>query len=201
MEVEQVPKESKKIKPPKNKKQSKSVEVKVKVPVTGSSFMVLLLAGLISLIGYSGYLGVNSIWKFTHPQFNVSLDALQSLKYIANGVNIPPIAGPSYEDGVPPTESATATYIQKVKEFNIEFRDQFPGSKLLNITDNEFLNIGWSFCKAKQEAIAKNGDYSRTDIINAHQAKFILKYPRIAGLDVYLNGVGNRAFDHLCGEN
>lgn len=193
-----MPKDSRKVKPPKNKKPSKSVEVKV--PITGSSLMVLLLAGLIALIGYSGYLGVNSIWKFTHPQFNVSLDSLQSLKYIANGVNIPPIAGPTFEDGVPPTESATATYIQKVKEFKIEFRDQFPGSKLLNISDNEILNIGWSFCKAKQESIAKNGDYSRTDIIDAHQAKFILKYPRISGLDVYLSGVGNKAFDHLCGD-
>jgi hypothetical protein len=199
MEVAQVPKDSKKAKPPKIKKQSKSVEVKV--PVTGTSFMVLLLSGLIALIGYSGYLGVNSIWKFTHPQFNVSLDALQSLKYIANGVAIPPIAGPAYEDGIAPTESATVTYIQKVKEFKIEFREQFPGSKLLNISDNEFLNIGWSFCKAKQEALDKDGDYSRTDIIDAHQAKFILKYPRIPGLDVYLSGVGNRAFDFLCGDN
>lgn len=196
-----MPKDSMKVKPPKIKKPSKSVEVKVKVPVTRSSFMVLLLAGLIALIGYSGYLGVSSMWKFTHPQFNVSLDALQSLKYIANGVNIPPIAGPTFADGTAPTESATATYTQKVKEFKIEFRDQFPGSKLLNISDNEILNIGWSFCKAKQESIAKNGDYSRTDIINAHQAKFILKYPRISGLDVYLSGVGNRAFDYLCGDN
>lgn len=193
-----MPKDSKKVKPPKSKKPSKSVEVKI--PVTGTSFMVLLLAGLISLIGYSGYLGVNSIWKFTHPQFNVSLDALQSLKYIANGVSIPPIAGPTFENGVAPTESATATYIQKVNEFKIEYRDLFPGSKLLNISNNDVLNLGWSFCKAKQESVAKNGDYSRDDIINAHQAKFILKYPRISGLDVYLSGIGNRAFDHLCGD-
>jgi hypothetical protein len=199
--VAQVRKNSKKVQPPKNIKKSKSVEVKVKVPVTGSSFMILLLASLLALIGYSGYLGVNSIWKFTHPQFNVSLDSLQSLKYIANGVKIPPIAGPTFENGVAPTESATATYIQKVGEFKIEFRDQFPGSKLLTISNNEVLNIGWSFCMAKQESIAKHGNYSKTDIINAHQAKFILKYPRISGLDVYLDGIGNRAFDYLCGEN
>jgi len=35
--------------------------------------------------------------------------------------------------------------------------------------------------------------------VKAFQAKFVLRYPRVEGLDVYLDGVGQAAFDHLCG--
>ena len=81
-----------KSKPAKNKKEknkqpknSKVVDVKIKIPLTTVSITSFFLIGLLTLIGYSGYLAVNSIWKFTHPQINVSLDALKSLKYIAEG--------------------------------------------------------------------------------------------------------------------
>ena len=184
----------------KNKvKQNKSVEVKVKVPVTSTSFMSLILIGLITLVGYSGYLGVSSVWKFTHPKFNISLDAFKSLGYIAKGVTVPPIAGPTYSGGTAPQESQVQTYLQSVAVFKSEFRADFPNSKLLGISDNEVLNIGWSFCEEKQKAIDANGEFSKTEIITAYQSKFVLKYPGIKGLSDYLDGIAQRAFDNLCG--
>ena len=45
----------------------------------------------------------------------------------------------------------------------------------------------------------KTGEFSRAEIIKAFQAKFVLRYPRVKGLDIYLDGVGQAAFDHLCG--
>ena len=88
------PKAPKPSKPQKRGKNSNAIEVKVRLPITKVSIMSLVLAGLLTLMGYAGYLGVNSIWKFTHPQFNVSFDALKSLDYIARGISIPAIQGP-----------------------------------------------------------------------------------------------------------
>lgn len=189
----------------KSKKKSptatKSIEMKVKVPLTSTAFMSLILIGLLTLVGYSGYLAVSSVWKFTHPQFNFSLDSFRSLEYIAKNISIPPIPGPSFINGEGPEDSAKSEYLQAVSEYETEFRTKFPQSELLYITDNELLNIGWSICKAKKQAIAESGDYSKPEIINDFQAKFVLRYPKIEGLGIYLDAVGQRALDKLCGGN
>ena len=161
--------------------------------------MSLLLVGLLTLIGYAGYLGVNSVWKFTHPQVNVSLDALKSLGYIARQVSIPAIQGPYINNPNAPNDTAKASYLKAITEYEVEFRTNYPQSKLLNISDNELFNIGDAICTAKKDAIAKSGEFSREEIINAFQAKFVLRYPRIEGLGIYLDAIGQRAFDHLCG--
>ncbi len=199
------PKRSKPPKPPKPSKESKpgkvsnSIEVKVRLPITKVSVMSLLLAGLLSLMGYAGYLGVNSIWKFTHPQFNVSFDALKSLDYIARGVSIPPIPGPLFNTPDAPTIEAQTNYLKAINEYEVEFRTQYPQSKLLNLSDNELFNLGTSFCSAKKEAIEKSGDFSREEIVKNFQAKYVLRYPGIQGLGVYLDAIAQRAFDQLCG--
>jgi len=180
-------------------KESKSIEVKVSLPITKVSMMSLLLAGLLTLMGYAGYLGVNSVWKFTHPQVNVSLDALKSLGYIARQVSIPAFPGPYLNNPNAPSDTSKASYLKAINEFEVEFRAEYPQSKLLNISDNELFNIGDAICSAKKESIEKSGDYSREEIINAFQAKFVLRYPGIEGLGMYLDAVGQRAFDHLCG--
>lgn len=193
------PKPPKKAKPPKGGSNSKSIEVKVRLPLTKVSLTSLLLAGLLTLMGYAGYLGVNSIWKFTHPQFNVSLDALKSLDYIARGVSIPPIPGPLFNTPDAPTSEAKTNYLKAVNEYEVEFRTQFPQSKLLNLSDNELFNIGTAFCSAKKEAIGKSENFSREEIVRTFQAKYVLRYPGIEGLGVYLDGIAQRAFDQLCG--
>jgi len=194
-------KEPRSIKPSKSSKSSNSIEVKVRVPVTRVSIMFILLIGMLTLIGYAGYLGVNSIWKFTHPQFKVSFDALKSLEYIAKDLVIPPIPGPLFIDADAPSDIAKINYLQAITEYEVEFRLQFPQSKLLNITDNELLNIGTEFCSAKRESIEQSGNYDRAKIIETFQSKFVLRYPRIEGLGIYLEAVGHRAFDELCGVN
>ena len=183
----------------KKSKESKSIEVKVSLPITKVSMMSLLLVGLLTLIGYAGYLGVNSVWKFTHPQVNVSLDALKSLGYIARQVSIPAIQGPYINNPNAPNDTAKASYLKAITEYEVEFRTNYPQSKLLNISDNELFNIGDAICTAKKDSIAKSGEFSREEIINAFQAKFVLRYPRIEGLGIYLDAIGQRAFDHLCG--
>jgi len=193
------PKAPKQQKAEKKGKPANSVVVNVKVPVTAVSVTSVLLVGLLALIGYSGYLGVNSIWKFTHPQFNVSFDALKSLDYIARGVSMPAFPGPYINKPDAPSDSAKANYLKAITEYEVEFRTQYPESKLLNISDNELFNIGNAFCTSKKDAIAKSGDYSREEIVKDFQAKFVLRYPGIEGLGIYLDAVGQRAFDHLCG--
>ncbi len=196
------PKPPKRSKPPKQAKTGKSsnsIEVKVRLPITKVSIMSLLLAGLLGLMGYAGYLGVNSIWKFTHPQFNVSLDALKSLDYIARGVSIPPIPGPLFNTPDAPTSEAKVNYLKAINDYEVEFRTQYPQSKLLNLSDNELFNIGSAFCAAKKESIAKSGNFSRDEIVEAFQATFVLRYPGIEGLGVYLDAAAQRAFDQLCG--
>ena len=193
------PKPPKQTKPPKRGKSSNSIEVKVQLPLTKVSIMSLLLAGLLILMGYAGYLGVNSIWKFTNPQFNVSLDALKSLDYIARSVSIPVIPGPLFNSPDSPSDIAKTNYLKAITEYEVEFRALYPQSKLLNLSDNELFNIGTAFCAVKKEAVAKSGDYSRPEIVRAFQAKFVLRYPGIEGLGVYLDAVAQRAFDQLCG--
>lgn len=196
------PKSSKPTKPgkaPKTGKAANSIEVKVRLPITKVSLMILLLAGLLTLTGYAGYLGVNSIWKFTHPQFNVSLDSLKSLNYIAKNVSVPPIPGPLFNTPDAPTSKARTNYLMAINEYEVEFRTQYPQSKLLNLSDNELLNIGTALCSAKKEAIEKSGDFSREEIVETFQSKYVLRYPGIEGLGVYLDAVAQRAFDQLCG--
>ena len=193
------PKAPKPSKPQKRGKNSNTIEVKVRLPITKVSIMSLVLAGLLTLMGYAGYLGVNSIWKFTHPQFNVSFDALKSLDYIARGISTPAIQGPYINNPDAPSDSAKANYLKAITEYEVDFRTQYPQSKLLNISDNELFNIGNAFCTAKKEAIAKTGDYSREEIVKAFQAKYVLRYPGIEGLGIYLDAVGQRAFEQLCG--
>ena len=193
------PKAPKLSKPQKGGKGSNSIEIKVKLPLTKVSIMSLLLAGLLTFMGYAGYLGVNSIWKFTHPQFNVSLDALKSIGYIASKASIPSFPKPAFTNPGDPDSTEQGNYIKAISEFKKEFRIQFPNSRLLNISDNELFNIGSAFCTAKEEAKTKTGEFSRAEIIKAFQAKFVLRYPRVKGLDIYLDGVGQAAFDHLCG--
>jgi hypothetical protein len=193
------PKAPKPAKPPKRGKTSNSIDVEVRLPVTKVSVMSLVLAGLLALMGYAGYLGVNSIWKFTHPQFNVSFDALKSLDYIARGIPVPAIPGPYINNPDAPSDTAKANYLKAITEYEVEFRAEYPKSRLLNISDNELFNIGDAFCTAKKDSIAKSGDYSREEIVKDFQAKFVLRYPGIEGLGIYLDAVGLRAFDHLCG--
>jgi len=193
------PKAPKPSKPQKRGKNSNTIEVKVRLPITKVSIMSLVLAGLLTLMGYAGYLGVNSIWKFTHPQFNVSFDALKSLDYIARGISTPAIQGPYINNPDAPSDSAKANYLKAITEYEVDFRTQYPQSKLLNISDNELFNIGNAFCTAKKDAIAKTGDYSREEIVKAFQAKYVLRYPGIEGLGIYLDAVGQRAFEQLCG--
>ena len=193
------PKAPKPSKPQKRGKNSNAIEVKVRLPITKVSIMSLVLAGLLTLMGYAGYLGVNSIWKFTHPQFNVSFDALKSLDYIARGISTPAIQGPYINNPDAPSDSAKANYLKAITEYEVDFRTQYPQSKLLNISDNELFNIGNAFCTAKKDAIAKTGDYSREEIVKAFQAKYVLRYPGIEGLGIYLDAVGQRAFEQLCG--
>jgi hypothetical protein len=193
------PKAPKPSKPQKRGKNSNAIEVKVRLPITKVSIMSLVLAGLLTLMGYAGYLGVNSIWKFTHPQFNVSFDALKSLDYIARGISIPAIQGPYINNPDAPSDSAKASYLKAITEYEVEFRTNYPNSRLLNISDNELFNIGNAFCTAKKDAIAKTGDYSREEIVKAFQAKYVLRYPGIEGLGIYLDAVAQRAFDQLCG--
>ena len=193
------PKVPKPTKPPKRGKTSNSIDVEMRLPVTKVSVMSLVLAGLLALMGYAGYLGVNSIWKFTHPQFNVSFDALKSLDYIARGIPAPAIPGPYINNPDAPSDTAKANYLKAITEYEVEFRAEYPKSRLLNISDNELFNIGDAFCTAKKDSIAKSGDYSREEIVKDFQAKFVLRYPGIEGLGIYLDAVGLRAFDHLCG--
>jgi hypothetical protein len=193
------PKPAKPSKPQKRGKNSNAIAVNVRLPITKVSIMSLVLAGLLTLMGYAGYLGVNSIWKFTHPQVNVSFDALRSLDYIARGISIPAIQGPYINNPDAPSDSAKANYLKAITEYEVEFRTQYPQSKLLNISDNELFNIGNAFCTEKKDAIAKTGDYSREEIVKAFQAKYVLRYPGIEGLGIYLDAVGQRAFDQLCG--
>jgi hypothetical protein len=196
------PKAPKTRKPPKKSKggtSNNSIEVKVSLPITKVSVMTLVLAALLTLMGYAGYLGVNSIWKFTNPQVNVSLDALKSLSYIARQISVPAIPGPYINNPNAPSDSAKANYLKAITEYELEFRTNYPQSKLLNISDNELFNIGEAFCTAKDDAIAKSGEFAREEIINTFQAKFVLRYPDIEGLGIYIDAVGQRAFDHLCG--
>ena len=52
----------------KKAKKNSTKDVSVSIPVTKVSIMTIVVALLISLVGYSGYLGVKSVWKFTHPE-------------------------------------------------------------------------------------------------------------------------------------
>ena len=192
------PKASKQPKAGKKGKPANSVVVNVKVPVTAASVTSVLLIGLLTLIGYSGYLGVNSIWKFTHPKINVSLDSLRALPYIAGGEMLPSFPTLPFPVDRTPTSTDQETYLQAISEFKTEFRLDFPRSGLLNISNSEFLNMGVAFCETKNELVTKTGEFNPEEIISAYQSKFVLRYPGMKGLDQFLAGVGQRALDNLC---
>ena len=188
--------------PKKQKKMTSSKTVEVRVPLTSTSFMASLLAGLLSLMVYGSYLGVKSIWNFTHPKFEISTDAFRILPILIKGQFPGVIPTPNFDGAdTPPDATAQTTYLQEVTKFKEEFRKDFPTSKLLSISTNDLLNMGWSFCKAKEKSVADTGEFSRDEIIEAHQAKFVVPYLSVGGLDVFIDGIGNRALDHLCGGN
>ncbi len=195
--------DSKKKKPDSKRKPEdiKMVQVKIKIPMTNVSITSVLLVGLLTLIGYSGYLGVKSLWEFTHPKFNISVDSLRALPYIAKGTQIPPFPVLPFPEDRSPTTSAQTSYLKSISEFKAEFRRDFPKSQLLNISDNEFLNMGMAFCQTKNESITETGKFVREEIILAYQAKFVLRYPGMNGLDQFLAGVGERALENLCRSN
>lgn len=181
---------------------TKSKEVNVKVPLSSTSFMAVVLAGLLSLMVYGSYLGVKSIWNFTHPKFNISADAFRILPILVKGQFPVSIPAPTFSGSSnPPDATAQSLYIQQVEVFKQDFRKTYPNSKLLNISQNDLLNMGWSFCQAKEKSISETGDYSREEIIKAHQSKFVIQYLSIGGLNIFIDGIGNRAFDYLCGGN
>lgn len=199
-----MPKKEKKVKQSKKDKSlnsSKSVEVKVNVPITKTSFTTLVLILLLSLVGFSGYLGVKSVWNFTHPQFNVSLDSFKALGYIAKGQIVPPQALSDFFDEYGPDELSKKAFTDSLTDFKKEFREKFNNSRLNQIQNNEFLNLAASFCEAKEKAIKETGKYSAPQIIKDHQSKFILRYPGVKGLNEFVAGVGQRAFDNLCKDN
>ena len=176
----------------------KLVQVKVKIPITTVSITSVLLVGLLTVVGYAGYLGVNSIWKFTHPKISVSLDSLRALPYIASGTALPSFPTLPFPVDRTPTPTDQEAYLKSISEFKTEFRIDFPKSGLLNISNSEFLNIGAAFCETKNEVVTKTGEFKPEEIILAYQSKFVLRYPGMKGLDQFLAGVGQRAFDNLC---
>lgn len=180
-------------------KASKSVEVKVQVPLSSTSFMTVVLIGLVSLMVYSGYLGVKSLWNFTHPKFNISADAFRILPELVASGHLPNVPTVLQDSTDPNISAKRQNYLRKVAEFEQTFKDQFPGSKLLIVSDNDLINMGEAFCKAKADSIQATGTYSRTEMINAFKAKFVVQYPNVGGLTEYLTGIGNAAFDSLCG--
>lgn len=180
---------------------AKSVEVKVRVPLTSTGFMSIVLAALIASMGYSGYLGVKSIWNFTHPQFNVSVDAFRILPVLFDTGKLPmnPVTAGTIEN--PIDEIKKKAFLDETRLFLSDFRKKFPGSKLGIVGDNDLVNMATSFCTAKSEALAKGETPDPDAIISAHLAKFVLQYPTIDGLSEFLTGVGNSAFKNICGDN
>lgn len=182
-------------------KEDKSIEVKVNVPLTGVSLTSLLLAGLLVLVGYSGYLGVKSIWKFTHPRFEINVDSFKALAYAAKNTTIPPLPTPTFSGKNIPDDLEKAEFLEFLKPFKSEFSTKYRNSSLLRIPDNALLAMGWSFCQAKQKSIDSTGKYSVDEIVSEYQSKFVLKYVNVPGLDEYLAGVGQTALNHLCKDN
>jgi hypothetical protein len=176
----------------------KMVQVKVKIPITTVSITSVLLVGLLTVVGYAGYLGVNSIWKFTHPKISVSLDSLRALPYIASGSALPSFPTLPFPVDRTPTSTDQEAYLKSISEFKAEFRIDFPKSGLLNISNSEFLNMGVAFCETKNEVVTKTGEFNPEEVILAYQSKFVLRYPGMNGLDQFIAGVGQRAFDNLC---
>ena len=150
------------------------------------------------MCSFFSLIGVNSIWKFTHPKISVSLDSLRALPYIASGTALPSFPTLPFPVDRTPTPTDQEAYLKSISEFKTEFRIDFPKSGLLNISNIEFLNIGAAFCETKNELVTKTGEFNPEEIILAYQSKFVLRYPGMKGLDQFLAGVGQRAFDNLC---
>lgn len=185
-------------------KPSKAVEVELNIPkisITRFSTMSVILVLVLSLIGFSGYLGVKSIWNFTHPKFNISLDTFKALGYIASGKSLPPFSLPTFPEGKGPTDLAKSEFTSAVTTFKSEFREKFPKSRLAQLPDNVLLGIAWSFCQSKEDSVAKSGKFDVDEIIKAHQAKLLFRYPFMAGLNEFVEGLGKTALDNLCKGN
>lgn len=172
--------------------------VEVQFSFTKVTIMSMLILGLTGLIGYSGFLGVKSLWDFTHPKFEISLDSFKALGYIAAGQIIP-----NDSDGVVPepldpmVEQAQTDFLTGVREFQREFQVSHQGSPLLRIPVQELLLMGNSFCGTKAESIA-SGEFNPVDVIKGYQREFTLRYPQLRGIDEFISGIGNLAFDNLC---
>lgn len=184
----------------KKAKKNSTKDISVSIPVTKVSIMTIVVALLISLVGYSGYLGVKSVWKFTHPEINISLDTFRALKYVAGNQAIPSFAIPSISGDYIPDEVSRSAFSGAMAEYRKEFLSEFPNSRLAQIPDNALIGLGWSFCQAKKKSIEKSGTYSKEEIIKAHQGSLLLRYWQINGLNVFLEGLGERAFENLCKE-
>lgn len=185
----------------KKKGRSSSKDVSVSIPITKVSIMTVVVLLLASLVGYSGYLGVKSIWKFTHPNISISLDTFKALGYIAENKAIPSFAIPSISGDYIPDEVSRTAFIQAMSEYEREFLSEFPNSRLAQIPDNALVGLGWSFCQAKKKSINESGTFSKEEIIKAHQGSLLLRYWQIKGLNVFLEGLGERAFENLCKES
>lgn len=180
---------------------SKQVEVELNLPkvsITGFSAMSVVIILSLSLIASSGYFAVKSIWNFTHPKFNISLDTFKALGYIASGQNLPAISLPTFPEGLGPTDAQKAEFNSALTTFRSDFRKKFPSSRLAQLPDNVLLGIAWSFCQAKEEAVSKTGKFVPQEIIDAHQAKLLLRYPFVAGLNEFVDSIGQLSFQSLC---
>lgn len=180
---------------------SKQVEVELNLPkvsITGFSAMSVVIILSLSLIASSGYFAVKSIWNFTHPKFNISLDTFKAIGYIASGQNLPAISLPTFSEGSGPTDAQKAEFNSALTTFRSDFREKFPSSRLAQLPDNVLLGIAWSFCQAKEEAVSKTGKFVPQEIIDAHQAKLLLRYPFVAGLNEFVDSIGQLSFQSLC---
>ena len=152
----------------KNKNPVTKSDMVVKIPITKISVMSTFLIIFVLLFGYAGYLGIVSVWKFTHPQFNVSFESFKALPYIAKGAIPPAFPTPNFVGANAPDDFSKENFMKGLADFKTNFRTKFPTSKLLNVSDNDLLNLGWSFCQAKQKSIDETGNFSAKKIGRAH---------------------------------
>jgi len=182
-----------------SKKPSATKSVEVNIPISKVSIASVILIGLMTVVGYSGYLGIESVWKFTHPQIKLSLDAFKSLPNLAKRIPLPANPLLTFSGINPPNEAAKTAYLQSITSFNHEFHAKFAKSSLTDLSDNDLLNIGMTLCQAKSEMLAAKGAFSADEIINAYQARLVLRYPSLLGLESYIAGIGHNALNYLCG--
>lgn len=182
----------------KTKSVQSSKTVEVQFSFTKVTMMSVLILALTGLIGYSGFLGVKSLWDFTHPKFDISLENFKALGYIAAGQVVPNDSTDTTSEPLDPKiEEAQAAFMTGVREFQREFRLTYPNSPLLRIPAQELILMGNAFCSTKAESIV-NGEFDPADVIKSFQREFTLRYPQLSGIDEFIAGIGNEAFENLC---